>query len=309
MDSFFAKLRWRWISARQGWNLVELTINVLCISGLTILLTPAIGAAQPIKSGDLTPFLMGHREEIIAFVLVGLCYWLLAFALDSFYSQLHPRRKVAWVRWLNPAVISAGEYGTASISSLQLLWFTLIVAFVSIESLLRHRGLPILSESVLTLLGMPAGGKLASIIVTSSRMRLSPENWNWLIENKFLKEGRSIDPRTTATLKDLILTDGAFDPTRYQLFLFSLVIGMAMILGNNLEQFNTGTWNGVLFGSNVVYLGGKALSPTGIKDLDDRVTAIRTSQLKTGVISPISDEDCAFIRKSLTSAYGANAVV
>jgi hypothetical protein len=309
METFFANLRRSLFLARSGRNLAGVTLGALCVALLTILATPSISAAQSIQTGDMMPIVMGNWTHIIAFVLVGVSYGLLSLALALFYSQTNPPNRVSWIRWLDPAVVSAGEYGTASISSLQLLWFTLIVAFISIENLLGARGLPILSESVLALLGMPAAGKLASIVISSNRLRLSLDNWNWLIDNQFLKEGRTIDPRTTANLKDLILTDGAFDPTRYQLFLFSLVIGIAMILGDNLGEFATGSWNSILFGSNALYLGGKALAPTGIKDLDDRVTAIRESQRDTAAITPITNEDREFIRKSLTSAYGAHAVV
>ena len=309
MDSFFAKFGWRSLSAGMGSNLVGLTFNVLCVAGLTILLTPSISAAQTNTPNVLQSFASGHLPQILAFVVVSLCYALLAFALASCYSESNLSATVSWFRWLDPAVVSAGEYSTASISSLQLLWFTLIVVFISIENLFLHKGLPGLSDSVLALLGMPAISKLASIVVTSNRLRLSLENWNWLIENNFLKEGRTIDPRTTAHLKDLILTDCAFDPTRYQLVLFSLVIGMAMILGNDLTNFNIGNWNGFLLGSNAVYLGGKALSPTGIKDLNDRVTVIRENQRNPAVNTQMTDEDLQFIRKSLISAYGEAAVV
>lgn len=308
MRKFFAKFWWRSGLAALGRNRLGLTTIVLSIACLIVLLVPSVSAAQATKSDVLLPFLRGHLPQIYALGVVFLGYTVLVYALASCYAKSNFSAKVGWVRWFDPAVVSAGEYGTASLSSLQLLWFTLIVAYISIEKLFLHNGLPGLTDSVMALLGLPGASKLASIVVSNNRMRLSLENWSWLIDNKFLKEGRTIDPRTTAHLRDLILTDASFDPTRYQLFLFSLVIGIAMILGDDLNKFNIGNWNGILLGSNAVYLGGKALSPTAIKDLNDRLTSIRKPP---GNASPVllTDDDKLFIRKSLISAYGENAVV
>jgi hypothetical protein len=196
----------------------------------------------------------------------------------------------------------------ASISSLQILWFTLIVAYFSIRQVFAVHSLPILEASVLGLLGVPAAGKLGSAIVSGSRFRLSLDNWNWLIANEFLMEGKTIDPRKTAALKDLVLTDGVFDPTRYQLLLSSAIVGISMIVNGSLATSANETWGVLIAGSNAVYIGGKTFSPNGVKEIDERVSLIRASHPGPVSLNPLTDEDDLFIRRSLASAYGQNAV-
>jgi hypothetical protein len=240
-------------------------------------------------------------------VIVGF-YCLLAWSLRSFYcpdnvSSKDPR--LAWWRWLHPAVVSASEFGVASISSLQLLWFTLIVLLISLKSLVIGYKLLPLSPELLSLLGWPAASKITSVVISNSRLRLSLENWSWLIKNDFLRKGNTIDPRETACWKDLILTDGVFDPVRFQLIVFSFLLGIALLRGGSVQAFNVGSWNTLLVGSNALYLGGKALSPTVIKELDDFLTNIRTREPNRGI--PIAEEK-DFIKDSIESAYGKKAL-
>jgi hypothetical protein len=240
-----------------------------------------------------------------ALVLVSLFYVLLAFSLSAFYAGTKRDKAPPWWLWLHPAVVSAGEFGEASISSLQLLWFTLIVFFIASKSLYTGLGLSPLSTDVLSLLGWPAASRLTSVVISNSRLRLSLDNWNWLICKQFLRQGNTIDPRETAGWKDLILTDGVFDPVRFQLFLFSFLLGLAMLLGGSLLDFTVGSWNTLLAGSNALYLGGKALSPTAIKELDDRLTSIRSRETGRGEASKEEEE---FIERSIESAFGRKAL-
>jgi hypothetical protein len=205
--------------------------------------------------------------------------------------------------WLNPAVVSSGEYGVTSISSLQLLWFTLIVVFGVVVDLFSNKGLSVLSPDVLPLLGVPAASKVTSALISKERLRLSSENWNWLVENNFLLDGRQIDPRTSAGWKDVLLTDGVFDPVRFQLFTFSFVIGWAIILGGDIESFKIGSWNIFLTGSNVFYLGGKALSQLSVDDLDSKVNELRKNKPAS-----VTKEEKHFLGSSIEALYGRNAL-
>lgn len=291
--------------ARSRRRLSELAIYVAFITGLTIILTPSLSASNPIR---IISNAVLANPGAYAFLVVSVCYGCLALALRSFYFETSGPKGISVLRWLHPAVISAGEYGMASISSLQILWFTLIVAYISIKQVFANRGLPVLDSSILGLLGVSAAGKIGSTIICSSRLRLSLDNWNWLIANDFLREGKTIDPRETADLKDIVVTDGVFDPTRFQLLLSSAIVGFSMLRGDPLAASTMGDWSNLITGSNAVYIGGKALSPNGVKELDDRVTLIRTSHPFPVSLHPLMDEDDLFIRRSLVSAYGQNAV-
>jgi hypothetical protein len=60
------------------------------------------------------------------------------------------------------------EYGEASISSLQLLWFTFIVLFIASKNVFARDGLSSISQDVLALLGWPSVSKLGSVAISNS---------------------------------------------------------------------------------------------------------------------------------------------
>lgn len=275
---------------------------------LSLVLFLACGASAAPGSGIQIGMAQGAVASALPLVVIVGFYCLLAWSLRSFYctdTVSSQNALLPWWRWLHPAVVSASDFGMASISSLQLLWFTLIVLLISLKSLVIGYKLLPLSPELLSLLGWPAASKITSIIISNSRLRLSLENWSWLIKNNFLRKGNTIDPRETACWNDLILTDGVFDPVRFQLIVFSFLLGIALLRGGSVQSFNVGSWNTLLVGSNALYLGGKALSPTAIKELDDRLTSIRTRESNRGVPS---QEERDFIKDSIESAYGKKAL-
>ena len=216
------------------------------------------GISGPVNAADnsLQAFnqaIQAHRTTLIPLISTAILYLLIAIAFRFFYlhsnqeqnptGKQDPSSKKSPLVWLHPAVITSGEYGQSSISSMQLLWFTLIAFYLGLRTLLIGKGLPALSESVLGLLAAPGAIKVASVVVSNYRMRLSLDNWSWLIQKEYLKAGNTIDPRGKIKSPfdgwdSLVLTDGTFDPTRYQLLVFSLLIGISLIMGDNLSKFH-----------------------------------------------------------------------
>jgi hypothetical protein len=221
----------------------------------------------------------------------------------------------SWVRIFDPVVITSGEYGGASISGLQLLWFASIILYLVFCSLFNRHGLSDLSPGLLSLLGISVSSNISSSVISSTRLRLSLENWNWLIDNGFLLKGSSVNPRKAAQWSDLVLTEGSFDPFRYQLLAFSIVFGLAILMGGvaSLETFQlTPSYQALLFSSNVIYVGGKVLSPTVVKELDDLVEKLRVNEQEMISNSDqkftVSDAEKHFLVLSLGSAYGPEAL-
>ena len=272
--------------------------NVIVAISFSLLLASSVSAASRSDPSQ------GAVDILVALIPVVVFYSLLAMSLRSFYVISKREKSPSFWLWLHPAVVTAGEFGEASISSLQLLWFTLIVLFIAFKGLITGWQLSPLSADVLSLLGFPAATKIASVVISNSRLRLSLDNWNWLINNQFLRKGNTIDPRETAGLKDLILTDGVFDPVRFQLIVFSFLVGFAMLRGGSLN-FPIGQWNTLLAGSNFVYLGGKAVSPTSIKEFDVLLSDIRSREIGRGEASKAEKES---IGNALESAYGRKAL-
>jgi hypothetical protein len=260
-----------------------------------------------------------------ALVVTAILYTALAWGVYSFYvdknSDSERKQKSVFfgLKRLNPAVVTAGEYGQPSLSSLQLLFFTMIVVFMSVRSLFASSGLPLLSDTLLTLLAVPGVGKLSANFVSANRARLSLENWNYLIDEGVLRRGSAIDPVNTAHLKDLLLTDGVFDPARFQLLCASVLIGLAMLLGGDLSHFGLdigseagkyNSWGWLLAGSNAIYIGGKAVAPSTIEELNQCVAALR--QAKTKLLDnecKVCSDEVKSVARVLKSMYGNSCSV
>jgi len=89
----------------------------------------------------------------------------------------------------------------------------------------------------------------------------------------------NIDPHW----RDLFTTDGEFDVYRYQSFIFSLVVGGALIIGGvaQLSSFEIPTTLlGILGLSQVVYIGGKVVTPTSMADLNKSIGDLRDAEKK-----------------------------
>jgi hypothetical protein len=298
MTEYLEKRRTRNSSRAISKGFVKIGKNGLSVISFNLLLASSVSAATTSAP------IQGAWVLISALIPVILFYILLALSLRSFYAISKREKSPSFWLWLHPAVVTAGEFGEASISSLQLLWFTLIVLFIAFKGLIAGWLLSPLSADVLSLLGFPAASKIVSVVISNSRLRLSLDNWNWLINNQFLRKSNTIDPRETAGWKDLILMDGVFDPVRFQLIVFSFLVGFAMLRGGSLN-FDIGQWSTLLAGSNFVYLGGKAVSPTSIKDLDVLLNDIRGRKIGRG---EASNEEKESIGNAIESAFGRKAL-
>jgi hypothetical protein len=180
---------------------------------------------------------------------------------------------------LNPLVITAGLYGRASLSKLQIFLFSLIVVWMLIYFLLAKSEISDLSGTVLVLLGVSAAGTLSGKLTAVERKRISLENWTWLINKSWIKE--SIQPaRKPASFRDLMTSGKEFDVSKFQMLAVSVFAGCAMIVlgleAGSLADFKVPENVLVLLGlGQVVYVGGKAVGSSTETDLDARLTSLR----------------------------------
>jgi len=145
----------------------------------------------------------------------------------------------------SPLHLISGPDGRASLSKLQVLFFSLVVFGLVTFFLLRTGRLVEISGAILTLLGIAGGGAALARIVDAKATAdvasppASPVRPEW---------------------NDLFMTGNEFDVYRYQSFLFSLVVGVALIATGvtQLSSFEIPqTLLGVLGLSQAVYIGGK----------------------------------------------------
>ena len=92
----------------------------------------------------------------------------------------------------------------------------------------------------------------------------------------------TIDP-SNASWRDFFTTDGIFDVYRYQSFIFALVVIGALIAAG-VTQLSTfvipDTILGIVGLSQVVYIGGKLVTPTNMSDLNAAIAGLRTEENK-----------------------------
>ncbi|MGY8684082.1 hypothetical protein Q2941_40945, partial [Bradyrhizobium sp. UFLA05-153] len=211
----------------------------------------------------------------LAWLSVILGYLIAAFA---FRTSSPPR----WYGYLDPIAMSAGTDGRASLGKLQIIMFSLIVFGLITYFLLRTGVLTDISSTVLLLLGIAGVGSTVAKGADNSRTTITPENKAWLLRKQWLSS--TFNPNNIdAHWRDLFTTDGEFDVYRYQSFIFSLVVAGALIIGGvtQLSSFEIPqTLLGILGLSQVVYIGGKLVTPTSMADLNKSIDDLRQAEKK-----------------------------
>ncbi|MDX3968267.1 MAG: hypothetical protein QHD01_16915 [Bradyrhizobium sp.] len=216
---------------------------------------------------------------VIAEVLV-LYLWI-AFALRK---QDHTFGSFLYA--LNPAQVSAGPDGKGSLSTFQTLAFSLAVAALITLLLLQTGTLVDLSGSILALLGISGIGATIAKGTDNQRNALSADNRAWLLRHGWIPMAKTVADPSGATWRDFFTTDGVFDVYRYQSFIFGLVVigGLVAAGANQLSTFVVpNTILGIVGLSQVVYIGGKLVTPTNISDLNAAIADLRKAEQRLKV--------------------------
>jgi hypothetical protein len=208
---------------------------------------------------------------------------------------LRSRRWGLYLKCINPVVVTAGPYGKASLSKLQLLWFTLLVMSVLVYLLSLTGDLSDLPSSVLMLLGISAAGTVGSSLSVNTRRRLSFVNWQWLNDQEWLVEcqkygGKDAKKKQADTYgnqsrwRDLLLDEeGGVNVYKFQLLFSSVLVGIFLLLsgGSNLRGFRLPENFPQLLGiTNFFYVFGRSVEPTGFADLDKAITQLIETEKK-----------------------------
>jgi len=191
--------------------------------------------------------------------------------------------------YLNPVVMTAGPYGKASLSKLQLLWFTIIILSVLVYLLNLTGDLSDLPGNVLILLGISATGTIGAGLASNNKSRLSFVNWQWLNDQGWLSEDdqygnpdakskQAENYGSQSRWRDLLLDEkGVVNVYKFQLLFTSLLVGVFLILsgGSNLRGFRLPENFPQLLGiSNIFYVTGRSFQPTGFDELDTKITTL-----------------------------------
>jgi hypothetical protein len=246
------------------------------------------------KSGKVV-FVSAPREITVsgrwlsigfALIPAAIIYLLVAGASVSFdrgkkASVARPSRgKRGFFRALDPVCMTSGPDGKGSLARLQILFFTILIACILSFLLFRIGYLSDMSSTVLALLGISAVGAAASKATDGTQLRLEAENWAWLTSRYWLPEN-GLGPYTTPRWRDLVTSEDGFDVYHFQMLVFSLVVGVALLQAGctDIASFKIpDTLLGVLGLSQAAYVGGKLVSPPAYGDLDKLLTEIRTME-------------------------------
>jgi len=176
---------------------------------------------------------------------------------------------------------------------------------------------------VLALLGISAAGTVGTVGVDSARKRLSFVNWQWLNEQGWLTEAdqyggdkdkakQAENYGTRTHWRDLLLDEGGvLNVYKFQLFFTSLLVGVFLILsgGSNLRGFRLPENFPQLLGvSNLFYVFGRSVQPTGYDELDRQITTLidQEKALKSFVSStPTPNQRPALLDEYLLEARSA----
>src|SRR5215213_78968 len=150
------------------------------------------------------------------------------YILAAIAAGVTDKKNLRFLRYLDPVVLTAGANGKGSVSKLQVLFFTIIVFGLLGYVVLRAGILSNVSLTVLGLLGIAGVGAAASKATDVTKNRLDFDNWAWLIRKEWLPPG-GLAAENTAKWRDIVTSDGEFDIYRFQSFIFSVVVGGALL--------------------------------------------------------------------------------
>ena len=164
--------------------------------------------------------------------------------------------------------------GRVSLSQLQVLFFFGVI-FLSFSYVFgRTFQLSELSEDVLFLLGISAGGAVAGKFADTMKSRLDWENWAWL--NFEMKAFPEVAP--PPEWRQLVTTGGQFDIARFQALCFTLVVAPAVAFMSLYRLGELTIPDGVLavLGlSQITYIAGKIAVQPSMEDFNKRATKMR----------------------------------
>ena len=206
--------------------------------------------------------------------------YALAAAGVSIYENRWRIAKVSKLRCLDPVVISSGPDSRGSLSRLQILYFTMIVAGLLLFLLFRVGLLSDLSEQVLLLLGVSAFGAAATKVTENSKERIDFEKWAWLVKKRWLPPNGPASV-TVAKWSDILTGNDGFDVYHFQMLAFSVVVGLGLLKVGyaDLATFALPQSLVALLGlSQAVYVVGKVVEQPAVSDLNEALKKLMDAE-------------------------------
>ncbi|SFH00697.1 hypothetical protein SAMN05518865_12916 [Duganella sp. CF458] len=239
----------------------------------------AAGQDRPYFGRDLA-IAVSCREASI----IGACIFAILFYVVAGLAIMRPAsgQKRAWsgVGHLLPWNI-AGANGHASLSQLQMLVFTLIVATLLFYQWMRTGLLQEISTDLLYLIGISTAGTAATQVATSIRKDLDPAVYQYVQELGWFTAPLA-NAGSKASARGLLMTNGRFDIYKFQMLVFSCVIAAYVIASGAKELGNiqiSATLLTLMGMSQGAYVGGRAAADA-LTPLQDQLRGMQSLQLR-----------------------------
>ena len=218
-------------------------------------------------------------HAFIAIIIVFILYFFASFAVRQ-----------QWKHFIvfNPLKILSNVNGRASLSSIQLFFFSLIVMWLATYWVLQEGNLVPLDNSVLGLLGIAVLGSGVGKITDATRFKVTAENWAWAKKKNWIKKDfTKASPDRSPEFGDLFTSVQGFDITRFQAVGFSLILGIALIYNGataadaaDFSNFYIDEAYLALIGiSQGAYVGGKYINGNLFRELNEMLDKVRSLEI------------------------------
>ena len=172
-----------------------------------------------------------------------------------------------------------GANGQASLSQLQMLIFTLIVATLLFYQWLLTGLLQELSTDLLYLIGISTAGTAATQVAVAIRKNLDPDIYLYVQQLGWFSAPAS-EPQVRSPARGLLLTSGRFDIYKFQMLVFTCVIAAYVIASGADELGNvqiSATLLTLMGMSQGAYVGGRA-AVDQLTPLQDQLRSMQAFQ-------------------------------
>jgi hypothetical protein len=240
----------------------------------------------------------GGTAVILSLLFVSVAYLFLVWITYE-PADVGDLTGVDWLAYtLSPIRITAGWFGDASMSQVQIILFTFIVAGLLFHVWLSTAALSNISTDLLILLGISAAGAGTAKFAQTLKISLKPETARFLIGKGWFDWKLSL-ARTHATLRNLLLTDGRLDVYKFQMAIFTVVVAFYVISAGQTDLGEVKISETMLYLIGIsqgVYVGGKAVTDR-TTDLENAVA--KMMELENKIVAETDEAK----RKPLLAEY------
>lgn len=261
--------------------------------GAVLAATAPAGAAPTYFSYSTRLVIVSKTATGLAAILFVLIFYVILARVTYDKEDAKDLKHGPWLMYvLSPVRIAAGMFGDASLSQVQVILFTLIVAGLLFQLWLRTGVLSDISTALLTLLGISAVGAGGARFTETIKTGLSDSTAQYLISKGWYLW--KLEPlREHATFAKLLLTDGRLDVYKFQMAIFTVVVAAYVISAGQSDLSNVNISETMLYLMGIsqgVYVGGKAVTD-------------RTTDLESAVAEMMAlDSQIQALNKQIASA-------